>query len=267
VVFRGYIDESFDNKQNIFAWSCVIARDKDWREMERKWKLHLNAKNHQLKKLRRPLISRYHASDCSGCRNEFKGWSRDERDEFVKGLFTVFKYFPCHTAAFDMQLDEMCEVFPEWTKDRLEAAYGLLTIFLMQQLGADFTKFAQGTSGHAITLFHDRTGGNSKSGKGKYDPTILKAFNRMIADPDFAYSHLFTTIAPMSWENCVPLQPADLVAFECYKFAEAKLAPREVRRSFTALVGTDAFGIHYQNFPRNALVKMREQIEAQGKIV
>jgi hypothetical protein len=75
--------------------------------MERKWKLHLHAKNKELKKAGRRLISRYHASDCSGCHEEFEGWTRDERDAFVLGLFSVFEGFPSHTAALNMQLDDL----------------------------------------------------------------------------------------------------------------------------------------------------------------
>ena len=41
VVFNGYIDESFDNKQKFFALSCVTGTGKHWLEMERIWKLHL----------------------------------------------------------------------------------------------------------------------------------------------------------------------------------------------------------------------------------
>lgn len=255
VLFRGYIDESYGPKQNVFAWSCLIARGKDWSEIERKWKLHLAAKNKELKKAGRPTISRYHASDCSGCRGEFATWTRDERDVFVLKLFGIFKSFPSHTAALDIELDDLCEVFPEWAKDRLDAGYGLLTIFLMNLIGRDFVQFAPDAS-PKITLFHDRTGGN-----GKYDPTILRAFNQQIGDPSFQYRDMFTTIAPLSWEQSIALQPADLVAFECFKFAEAKLAARKSRKSFTALVDLEAFGIHYQNFGKKALKKTRQMLE------
>lgn len=226
--------------------------------MERKWKLYLAAKNKELRKVGRPLISRYHASDCSGRRGEFEGWTRDERDAFVLRLFGLFKQFPSHTAAFDMQLDDVCEVFPEWARDRLDAAYGLLTLFLMNLIGEDFAKFYKGGSTPKITLFHDRTASN-----GKYDPTILRSFDQQLNDPDFAYKEIFTTIASLAWQQSVALQPADLVAFECFKEAEARLAARKSRKSFTALLDMEAFGIHYRKFPKKALQKLCEALEAQ----
>jgi hypothetical protein len=252
------IDESYDSNQNVFALSCLIARGKTWYEMERKWKLHLAAKNKQLLKAGRPLISRYHASDCSGRRNEYDGWSHEERDAFVLGLFGIFKQTPVHTVVFDVQLDEVCEVFPEWSKDRMETAYNVLTGFLMYMIGEDFEKIPRDPSYHKeakIALFHDRTGGN-----GKYDPGILRVFNQQMNDPNFPHRKWFTTIAPMSWEDCIALQPADLIAFECFKEAEARIAARKSRKSFRALLDMKAFGIHSKGFDKESLVKMRQHL-------
>ena len=168
VIFRGYMDESYGEDKNVFAWSCLIATGSHWFKVERQWKLHLRAKNKELKQAGRPLISRYHASDCSGRHGEFKGWTRDERDAFVLGLFGILKRIPFHTIAFNTQLDELCEVFPEWANDRLDAAYGLLTTFNLYLIGQEFEVFAQHGRPPKITLFHDRTASD-----GKYDPTLL----------------------------------------------------------------------------------------------
>ena len=71
--------------------------------------------------------------------------------------------------AFDVDLDELCEVFPEWGDDRIKTAHAILTRFVMFRIGEDFDRFNHGHRGkQRITLFHDRTEGN-----GKYDPTIL----------------------------------------------------------------------------------------------
>ena len=227
--------------------------------MERQWKLHLRAKNKTLKRAGRPLISRYHASDCSSRHGEFEGWSHDERDAFVLGLFEIFRRIPFHTVVFNTQLDELCEVFPEWANDRLDAAYGLLTTFNLYLIAQEFTAFARNGRTPRITLFHDRTAAD-----GRYDPTILKAFNRQISKPDFPYRDYFTTIAPLRWDQCIALQPADLVAFECFKQAQAKLDGREPRRSFKALLNMENFGIHSKTFPKSGLLKLRKEMIKAG---
>ena len=252
-MFRGYIDESYDNKQKLFALSCLITNGKHWSEMERAWKLHLTAQNKKLKRAGRPLLSRYHASDCSGRRNEFKGWTRDERDVFVLGLFGIFKRIPVHVVGYDMDLDNVCEVFPEWVNDRLGAAYYILTRFLLSTILDDYMTLGGGAPAK-ITLFHDRTTG--------YDATILRAFNKLVSEPDSNYAKLFTTVAPLTWEDCTALQPADLVAFEIFKEAERRAELRvNPRKSFDALLDLNNFGIHTKSFTKDTLVKMRQQME------
>ena len=67
VVLRGYMDESYDNSQKLFTYSCLTATGTDWNEMERVWKLHLKAKNRELKKAGRPMISEGFSGDGDGC--------------------------------------------------------------------------------------------------------------------------------------------------------------------------------------------------------
>ena len=258
VILKGYIDESFDNTRNVFALSCLIAKGKAWTELERKWKLCLAAKNKKLAKAGRPTISRYHASDCSGLRLEFEGWDRDERDGFVLELFGLLKNLGSHTVVFDIQLDDLCAVFPE-CEDRLEAAYHILTGFLIRQIADDFKKQAKGQP-IKVTLFHDWTGG-----KGKYDPIILRSFAQQINDLNFEGRDYFTTIAPLKWQDSIALQPADLVAFECFKEATARIEARKSRRSYTALIDMPSFGIHSKSFSRKSIRDLRKNMEEQHR--
>lgn len=260
MIFKGYIDESYGSDRNIFALSCIVATGKQWSEIERKWKLHLAGKNKILAKAGRATITRYHASDCSGRHGEYEGWSHAERDAFVKGLFLIFKQVPTFTWVFDVQLKELCECFPEYAEDPLNAAYFWLTKFLMLSISRDFRNFNRSNRMLKITLFHDRTAGNCD-----YDATILRSFNSLINDPTFVGREMFSTIGPLSWKDCIPLQPADLLAFEGFKQAEAKLAERESRKSFKALLNMDNFGIHSKTLNKSANSRLREMIEAAAK--
>ena len=124
-------------------------------------------------------------------------------------------------------------------------------------ISADFRQFNPANKPLRIRLFHDRTGGN-----GDYDPTILRAFNSLLNDETFSGKNLFTTIAPLAKEDCVLLQPADLLAFENFKQAEAKLAERESRKSFKALFDFANFGIHSKTVNRESLEKLGELVRA-----
>jgi hypothetical protein len=260
VVLRGYMDESCGKDQKLFAFSCLMATGKDWSDMERSWNLHLAAKNKQLKKAGRQTISRYHATDCSGYFGEFCGWKPEEQIEFVKGLLGIFKRSGgVHAVGYDINIDELCEVFPEWCKDRLEAAYYVLTKFVMFTIGEDFTRMGKGVPAK-VTLFHDRTA------NGKYDPTILRAFTEQLLDRDFDYAQYFTTISPLAWQDCIALQPADLVAFEVLKDTQLRLEAKRRRKSYTALLDLEEFGIHTRSFTKEVLVMMREEMEQRKPI-
>jgi hypothetical protein len=225
--------------------------------MERIWKLHLAAVNKKLKRLGRSPISRYHASDCSGRRGEFKSWTHEERDDFVRGLLGIFKRTPLHTVALDVDLDDLCEVFPEASHDRLKAAYFIMTMALIHSLGEDYFGMSHGRP-VKITLFHDRTA------NGKYDSTILQAFNQTIVAPSFPFKGYFTTLASLSWESCVALQPADLLAFEAFKESEGRGEDRQIRKSLGALMRMDDFGIHSRRFPKSGMQELKKQMELDG---
>jgi hypothetical protein len=247
------MDESYDNDANVFALSCLISTGKDWLELERQWKLHLSAVNKKLKKEGRSLISRYHASKCSGCKGEFKGWTKDERDAFVLGLFGIFKRVEMHTVALSVELNDICEVFPEWSDDRIKTAYFWLTRFLMCIIADDFRKMPTSKQ-RAVTMFHDRTAFD-----GKYDATILNAFNAQLSR--WSASSYFTTIAPLRWEHCLPLQPADLVAFEVFKEAQARKESRDHRKSFKALLSLPTFGIHVKSLNKAVILEFRKLVD------
>jgi hypothetical protein len=52
------------------------------------------------------------------------------------------------------------------------------------------------------------------------------------------YRQLFTTIAPMRWQDCVRLQPADMIAFDTFKLLDGTInSSGKMRRSLEALVG------------------------------
>lgn len=256
VLFRGYIDESYGGAEDVFALSCLIAKGKDWNDMMRAWKLHLHAVNKKLKKQSRPLISRYHASDCSSRHGEFEGWSVQEQIDFSLGLFGIFKRVPVHAVGYVVDLGELSEVFPDDNNDRLKTAYSIMTKFVMFTIGQDFHDLNQGRL-PSLTLFHDYTAG------GKYDPTILESFNKLKFDPSFPYASYFTTIAPLSWKDCIALQPADLVAYEVFKEAERQVQARKRRKSFEALLNLDTFGIHVKNFTKQKLEELREVLRKQ----
>jgi hypothetical protein len=128
--------------------------------------------------------------------------------------------------------------------------YGLLTKVLLNDLGKELCKGNQ----NIIALIHDRC---------PYDGCMAEAFNQMLDDPGFTYRKCFSTLAPMGWEHCIPLQPADLIAYENFKDACRQIFPRRRRKSLDLVIESDSFAGHSGFITREALVELRAQLERQ----
>jgi hypothetical protein len=112
-----------------------------------------------------------------------------------------------------------------------------------------------------ITIFYD---------SGKISSMAGEAFRSLKNDPggeDIA--PYFFTMAPVCWQDCLLLQPADFIAFEGMKRLDGHLnGNRAIRKSFANLLGnkvdigvsafTDAY---FQELQK----RKREQMAAMGR--
>ena len=106
-----------------------------------------------------------------------------------------------------------------------------------------------------LTLIHDRC---------DYDVEILARFNELKSDPGFKQSYFFTTCAPMGWEDCTPLQTADLFAYENMKDAEGRLENRKMRKSFDLILTEGNTGIRNLYMDTNSIETMKPFIDGMG---
>jgi hypothetical protein len=254
----GYIDESANNK--IFTLACILTTPAKWGDLERKWKAVLRETNKSLRKQRRPQISRYHATDCAACKREFAGWIIPEQIALTKKLIAIIKYGMTTVMAFSMPLDDFVAVYPEYSQDPKRGMHGLLLKFMMGQFLHDIrAQVGNNLKPFKIALIHDRS---------EYDGDMLTAFNQMKNDDTFEGRDHFTTIAPMGWEDCIPLQAADLVAYETFRDSGNLATAKPRRKSMESLLEPNTlFGGHSLSFNRKAIEAMRTQLENnKGKI-
>jgi hypothetical protein len=129
----------------------------------------------------------------------------------------------------------------------------------MHTIGEDFKKLDKSRKQSKITLFHDKTA------NGKYDPIIRRQFNSTSTHPGFEYANLFTTVAPLKWQDCILLQPADLVAFEVFRQAQNFYEGRKNRKSYEALIALKTFGVHLRSFrSKEGMQRFRDRVKAGG---
>ncbi|MGP8269603.1 MAG: hypothetical protein ACLQLH_06010 [Terracidiphilus sp.] len=139
----------------------------------------------------------------------------------------------------------------------IASLYGMLTKFLMSQTVWDIQEQAgkNAINKVRIALIHDRS---------DYDQHILKAFNNAKNDSTFEGREIFVSITSQGWEDCVPLQAADLLAYETFKDAENHVIGRSRRKSLTSILEGSTFGGRSKSFDRDTLQLLRDVIEADA---
>jgi hypothetical protein len=233
-VLTGYMDESGDEKTHLFTLSCLVTGGAYWFWAECMWMNILERKNAELKAAGRKHLSRYHASYCSSRLGEFKGWTVEEQIEFTNQLIRVFQRYAFGISSYTLDLRDLMAEFPEAKSegDARSLAHVIMLskiMFFISEKLLDTLRYKT----DRVALIHDRS---------KYDSSILRAFNSSKGDPDLKHRERFLTIAPMSWEDCVPLQLADLIAYENFKVVERDSVGAPRRKSFQAIIDLDSIG-------------------------
>jgi hypothetical protein len=248
VLVHGYIDESYN--ADVFTLSCLLGSLKTWTAMSSAWKRCLQRWNVKLKAEGRKPLSRYHAKDCGNLRAEFAGWSVDEQRTLTSDLIAIFKRHPVVVMAFSIDLKELYSVFPEAKQkakpDAIGSVYRLMTKFLLYQIGREM-----GGRNRFVLIFD----------RGPYASSMLQGFNLVLADKGFEHAQCFPSFTSMGWEQCIPLQAADLIAYESFKEACRQINPRKRRKTLELLLDLNSFGGRTRWINRDALLAMRDAMQ------
>jgi len=260
--YRTYIDESGDGKQ-VFTLSGLMAKGSNWQWIAIDWKEILEEKNKELAKQGRKTLRRFHAKDMNNFVEDFEGWLPDERTEFSKKLIHIFDKPSNRVNGFSesIELQTLKRLIPETKDDPIGFSYHFLLKMMMHGIGE---KFAEANDGQVppnirVALIHDQTT--------KYNGVLAETFASFLKDPTFKYPSLFTTIAPMKCQDCIALQPADLLASENFKETlrhasdKEKDQKRDRRISLDALLNCQSFGGYGRCLGENAILELRKMMD------
>lgn len=256
-VFKGYLDDS--THKDVFTFSALLARGTNWGWLSNDWKDCIDAKNRELIKAGRKPIKRYHASDCSNHYKDFQGWDSNETTEFTKELISlVTKPSILPTVfSFSLRLSQLVQVLPDTTPDPSAFANVLLLTCMMDEMSDWFLEANKGDlSMLQVALFHER---------GNYNATLQRAFDSE-RKRNAACKQLFLSLTPMGWEDCIPLQPADMLAYETCKEVERDKALRpNMRKALAAIIGHENFAGICKNFDKHGLERFRDWLTVDIK--
>lgn len=233
VLLKGYIDESVSKDQRIFTLSALVAQGNEWVPLAEEWEAMLADVNVRLIASGRRALRRYHAAECNARRKDFEGWSEPEQRDLTSSLLAIINRHPLKTVSFSIDLRVLERVIAG--KDLIGSAYAITTLFLIYGLGQwlDEKNVNQNEDLH-LTLVHDRC---------DWDEEMLTRFKSLKEDPRFVFGRYLTTMAPLGWEVCTPLQLADLMAYENMKDAERRFDSRDPRYTFRQIHENESTGI------------------------
>ena len=153
-----------------------------------------------------------------------------------------------------MPLQLLVQEFPETKPNPIGFAYITLLTHMMEQIGdTTLSIYKQ----DVISLHHDRC---------DYDAALQEQFAGLVAeDSTFKYRNRFTSLTPESWQDCLLLQPADLIAYENFKESMRAHTNRDRRGSLAAIVDLDAVSGRSRGFTQQGIREMKSIVDGLGE--
>ncbi len=254
-MFTGYIDDSGSEQSHLLTLSCLVGHGSQtfWFEIE--WNRCLEKKSKELKAQGRQTISRYHAKDCSSRVREFGGWTVEEQIQFTTCLLRVFRLYPLAVASYTLNLQDLVLEFPEAKDNPRPLAHVLLLNHVVRFLAESLLSLEKYSSDR-LALVHDR---------GAYNGVLAEAFRHLQEDETLLNRERLVSITSLGWEDCVMLQPADLVAYENFKAAERETAAHKRRKTLELLLDLKSFNGRGVLLKREAFADIRRKLDDHSK--
>jgi hypothetical protein len=230
MIVRAYIDESMGKFQTI-SLGCAIAKGTEWTWVRHDWKRCIDRKNRELRRAKRNIISRYHATYCENMYGEFKGWRKDEKEAFLAELLSIINKHHIHILGATLDKAELLQVFPEIKEERADKeSYAALAWLLFPEILREAKKL---DSHPTVKIVYEQ---------GAVSQHMPNTYARWTA-ANFREADVFDSIEQGTWK-VLPLQVADLIAFEAMKDRDNLKHPLKLTRRFPLkrLMGDDRHG-------------------------
>lgn len=232
VVLWAYFDESGSHQQSeVFTLAGLVSTAKRWEHFSAAW----------LRTLRRfGLTSPFHTQECMNRRGQFKDWPEDRRIRLLQELARLIKAHIICGVSSSVLVRDFEEVMNA-PDDEDEGTYPY--VFCLQSCLEEVSARVA-RPGEGIACMFERIRG--------VEADATKFFYYLQSSK--TWEDTFRTIAFGSAVDFVPLQAADLIAYENYKFVLQQVAhPGElpIRKFYRLLDQSKVF--HFGYYDRRAL--------------
>jgi len=238
MVLSFFGDESYNDK--IFTFGGFMALETEWTKLERKWK----------RRVKKAGVSRFHAAELNGYKKEFESWRGTSKSkDFVVPLLNIIKHRKMVGFSFAMLLDDYRNYTSPVAKDKLGSPY-ICCFKHCIAMAAQLMHSMPPEDKFAVII--DR---NSE------ENDAVKMFYRIKDDPTVPYRHRLATCVPGSWQEYVPLQAADMIAYDTFKLLDDTHVhgKSKWRKSLEALYASAQ--LHGKFFDKDSFESIKEKIE------
>jgi hypothetical protein len=251
--WHAYIDESYNTKT--FCVGGFLAPEGIWNGIVHDWSERIECERRRSVKKGVQPISRYHATDCASLKKEFDkkhGWNVTRQINLTKRLCEILgKHLPTGIVVGG-GLDDIQRYLPPDPEQARAFLYS--TCFKMCLLNIAGLMREHVYDGR-VRIFYER---------GEYDYFAQEAFEMLKRDNPSLFGCLVSA-EPKGWEDCIPLQTADFIAYQGFQRVNSSLnGSAAVRKSLQALVDKDIpISIsHFQDQNFADIMKMIENRKA-----
>jgi hypothetical protein len=220
-VLKAFLDESYDKE--IFVVAGFLSYEDDWKRLEKKWKATL----------RENRIQRFHAADCSSGFGEFRDWPQKRRTGLMKRLLRFILEQELYAIFSGVRQPAFRAEFDEVKRD--DEAYLMCLQHCIEIVGERTVLLPPSDK---VQIIADSC---RHAAKGE------EVFEFMKNRRDWQHGARLHSITFSGWKNFVPLQCADLMAYEAFKMLRRTYVEpdRPERKSFTTLSSRPIFGGHF----------------------
>jgi hypothetical protein len=240
-----YCDESYKSQSKIsktYVVSGFVAEEKTWKSVERGW--------HRINKSR--AIDRFHASELNAKDHEFEGWTSQRSKRYSKALVDVLlkQKKKLHAVSVGLLAEEYERIISKEGREKFGDPYMVCFKSCITHIARKMEREGLPKDWKFSVIF-DRNKFEEEAGRIFY---LLKDL------PDYKYRHRLGTCTPGSWEDFIALQPADLIAYETYRYLhEKKFGSQKVRKALGKMFGKNAFSGYY--YDADLLADIKEEVE------
>jgi hypothetical protein len=239
---QGYFDES-EREGGVFCIAGYLFAPRQAKKFVKEWSRLFDGYPGGL-----------HMRDLTQCRRSFEGISRKEQERLIVEAVSIVKMRVTAGFAVSCNAKEVEAIGPKWIKG-FGHAYPLCCHLCMTAVG----KFLRASgSEHRVTYVFES--GHRREGEAR------EFLRHVILNPDVKESYRHNGDAFLPKSDAVPLQAADLLAWEWAKFRDETLEQnkRPIRKSLLALFQRDPkrYSMAHVSGPR--LKKYMDQIVELG---